>query len=686
VCVGIDIETFSPNDISHGLDVYKQGAELLCLAWQREGHEAKVWDATAGDMPGELYNLLRNSGEILCAHNSQFEATLLAQCLPQIQIDPKRWRCSMARAYAHGLPGSLDALSQVFKLPEDKAKMKDGRKLMLMFSKANKEGQRKTRHTHPNDWARFLEYCRMDVVSMMELWAKLPAWNYPNNPDELALWQLDQEINQRGFPVDLDLARAAVRAVEAKQKELASRTVELTQGEVQAATQRDALLKHLLEEHGVELPDMQASTLERRLGDQDLPDEVRELISIRLQATTSSTAKYKKLLTCVGPDGRLRNTLQFCGASRTGRWSGRLFQPQNLPRQDMPQEQIEADITALKLGAEDLLVDDVMRSASNALRGVIIPGPGRKLVVADLSAIEGRVAAWLASEQWKIESFANGVDQYKATVASTFNIDVAAVTKEQRSLGKVEELAFQFGGSVGAVCSACAIYRVDVNELAKQVLLTCGTQIRIEAEEMWDWAVEKGIPTYDLTKTTYMGCDALKRLWRRSNSAIVAFWDTLQEAAQWAIELPGEWFPVGKFLKCRRDGAWLRMGLPSGRFLCYAMPKIGIGKYDKPEITFHGVSPYTKQWGRIHTRGAKLFENSVQSVARDVLAASMPKIADYGYELVLTSHDEPVCLAPCEDRYNPTHLSSLLATVPDWAPGLPLAAAGYETTTRYKKE
>jgi DNA polymerase len=226
---------------------------------------------------------------------------------------------------------------------------------------------------------------------MREVHKRLPKWNYKGA--ELALWHRDQQINDRGVCMDVQLA---LEAVDLEQKRLAKRTQVMTDGEVQAATQRDALIKHIVESYGVELPDMQRSTLERRMADPDLPSAVKELLAIRLQASTTSTSKYKSLMKGVSSDGRLRGTLQFCGASRTGRWAGRLFQPQNLPRPSLEQDQIDEGIEALKAGCADLLFDNIMELTSSALRGCIMAPEGKKLVVSDLSNIEGRKLAWLA--------------------------------------------------------------------------------------------------------------------------------------------------------------------------------------------------------------------------------------------------------------------------------------------------
>ncbi|AAF85089.1 phage-related protein [Xylella fastidiosa 9a5c] len=253
------------------------------------------------------------------------------------------------------------------------------------------------------DWAQFVEYARRDVAAMRDVVKRLPSHNYAGA--ELALWFLDQTINDRGVLIDTDLVQAAIGAVERAKQTLAQRTEALTGGAVQAATQRDALLQHLNTAHGVALPDMQQHTVARCVDDPALPETVRELLSIRRQASSTSTAKYQALLHCTSPDGRLRGTLQFNGASRTGRWAGRLFQPHNLPRPTLSQEVIAVGIDAMKAGCVDLVFDDVMALTSSALRSCLIAPTHKKLVVADLSIIEGRVLAWLAGETPKLHAF-----------------------------------------------------------------------------------------------------------------------------------------------------------------------------------------------------------------------------------------------------------------------------------------
>lgn len=350
-----DTETYSEVPIQNGVHAYAEKAEVMLWAYALDDGPVKVWDLTSGaPIPGDLADALADDECVFVFHNAQFDRTVLRH--NGFDIPLSRIRCTMVKALAHSLPGALGDLCDILKVPTDKAKDKAGRTLILLLCKprpATSKVRRATRETHPAEWAKFVEYAGLDIEAMRAIDKKLPAWNY--QASELALWHLDQTINDRGVMVDTDLAHAAIRAVERAQKVLAHRTNELTDGAVQAATQRDALLRHLVAAYGIDLPDMQQSTLERRIGAPDLPAELRELLAIRLQASTTSTSKYKTLAKAVSSDGRLRGTLQFNGASRTGRWAGRLFQPQNLCRPTMPNDEIERGIEALKADCEDLI-------------------------------------------------------------------------------------------------------------------------------------------------------------------------------------------------------------------------------------------------------------------------------------------------------------------------------------------
>ncbi|MGJ0625895.1 DNA polymerase [Xenorhabdus bovienii] len=679
----LDLETYSEIPIRNGTHIYAEHAEIMIFAWAVNNNPVQVWDVTSGNaMPEILKQALSNPDVILFAHNSHFDRTVLNHT--GFKTELSRWRDTMVQALTHGLPGALGALCDVLGISADKAKDKEGKSLIQLFCKPRPKNvsiRRATSKTHPEEWQRFIAYAGLDIEAMREVHKRLPKWNYQG--DELALWHRDQQINDRGVCMDIDLAKSAIDAVEQEQKLLAARTQEMTDGEVQAATQRDAMLKHITAAFGVILPDMQKSTLERRIADPDLPAPLRELLSIRLQASTTSTSKYKALMNGVSEDGRLRGTLQFCGASRTGRWAGRLFQPQNLPRPTLHQDVIDTGIEALKAGCADLLYDDIMQLTSSAVRGVIIAPPGKKLVVSDLSNIEGRMLAWLAGELWKLQAFRDndagiGADLYKLAYARAFNIEPDEVTKDQRQIGKVMELGLGYGGGVAAFVTFALTYALDLDELATAALPSIPASVQREAMSWYKKSVEQN-QTYGLSEKVFITCDSLKRMWRNAHTATVPFWYELEEAVKRAISSPNITIPCRK-LRVRRDGAWLRVVLPSGRAVCYPSPRL-----DGGQISYMGTNPYSRKWQRLKTYGGKLVENVTQAAARDVLAGNMPLIEEAGYAIVLTVHDEIISEAPDIPDYSHEHLSTLLAINPSWALDLPLNAGGFESY-RYKKE
>jgi DNA polymerase len=333
----------------------------MLVTYALDDAPAQCWDRTTDNtFPRDLASSLDDSEIEIWCHNSFFDRTMLnnATELPLFfDLSIHRFRCTMVQAFEHGLPGALGKLGAILGLPEETQK-REGRDLIHLFCKPrpkNSKLRRATRHTHPAEWQDFKEYAIRDTEALREIGKRLPSWNYPDNQDELELWFLDQEINDRGVAFDLELAHAAVRATQREKKRLAEETKEQTDDHVQAATQRDKLLAFLLMEYGVNLPDMRAATLERRIEDPELPEALKELLRVRLESSQTSQSKYKKALNAVSPDGRIRGMMQWCGAQRTGRNAGRIFNPLNLPRPKLKQHVIEEGIAALKLGVEDLI-------------------------------------------------------------------------------------------------------------------------------------------------------------------------------------------------------------------------------------------------------------------------------------------------------------------------------------------
>lgn len=453
----LDLETFSETPITHGTHAYAAAAEILLAAWAWDDGPVHVHDLTRSDLPSDFADYLRDPDVEVVIHNSHFDRTVIRHVWG-IDIPTERIHDTMVQAMAHSLPGSLGMLCEVLGLPSDKAKDKDGKRLIQLFCKPlgkNRLLRRATRETHPAEWERFKAYAASDIEAMREVKKRMPMVNF--TPAERELWQLDQRINDRGVAIDLRLVNSAIEAIDKAKHELAGRTQALTDGSVSSTTLNEVFRLHVFEAFGVDLPDLQMATIEKALAASDMNPAMRELLLIRLQASSTSTAKYRVLLRGTSLDGRLRGLLQFCGATRTGRWAGRLFQPQNLPRPTLKQKAIDAGIEALRAGCAHLTTDNVMELVSSAIRSCIVASNRQKLVVADLSNIEGRVQSWLANEEWKLKAFRDfdtivgedakgkplrlGPDLYKLAYAKAFGIEAEQVDDEQRQRGKVMELA-----------------------------------------------------------------------------------------------------------------------------------------------------------------------------------------------------------------------------------------------------
>lgn len=687
-----DTETYSPVPIKNGIGAYfdDPDSEIMLFAYAFNDDPVRVIDLTAGEkIPKRVLEAQRRKKTLKVMQNSPFDRRAIRKKLG-IKIPVSQIHDTMIQALAHSLPGALGALCEIYRLSADLAKDKRGKELINMFCKPRPKRQkirRYDRKSHPKEWEEFKQYAASDILSMRALFPMMPTWNYRGV--ERSLWILDQRINDRGFLVDQELARGAIRAIERAQIKLAKRTQEITEGAVDKATQRDKLLKHLIEYYGVNIPDMKKATLERLLGEDNLPRAVRDLIAIRLEASMTSTGKYKKLLECVSEDGRLRYTMQFCGASRTSRWAGRLFQPQNLLRPMHKAGEIELFVEAIKSDCLDLITDNVMSATGSCARGAIVADEGMKLCVSDLSNIEGRAAAWLAGEDWKLKAFkeydqGRGHDLYRLAYATAFDMDVADVDGgedkgPQRQVGKVLELFMQYEGGVGAFLTGAATYKIDLDDLARVAWSSIPRDIREKSEGTFEWMKSRRRSTFGLERKTYIVCDSLKTMWRQKHPAISSYWKELSDAARNAILNPGVPVRARKIVFLRK-GAWLRAKMPSGRVLQYASPRV-----EGLKLSYKGQNQFTRKWKRIDTYGGKFFENFCQKIARDVMADNMAPIENAGYDVILSVHDELLTEAEDNQSFSARHLSELLSTNPAWAKGLPLAAGGFEAY-RYRKD
>lgn len=364
--------------------------------------------------------------------------------------------------------------------------------------------------------------------------------------------------------------------------------------------------------------------------------------------------------------------------------SGRVFQPQNLPRPSLSNEEIEAAIEAMKAGCLDLFYDDYSGVLSDALRGLIVAPKGSKLCVADYSNVEGRVLAWLAGETWKLQAFrdfdeGHGHDLYKVTYGRTFGVAPEDVTKKQRQVGKVEELALGYGGGAGAFAQFALLYGIDLDNMSREVKKAADPRIWMDSVGMWGWAKTKGM-TAGLSEEQWIACNTVKQAWRNANPHIVKFWDSCETAVRGAIENPGEKFYIRKDMYALRRGSWLVIRLPSGRFLSYPSPDIS----EDGVITYYGVNQYTRKWGKLKTFNGKICENVTQATACDLLLEAGLRLEKAGFKVVLSVHDEYIAEVPDDGKHNYKEMEKIMSELPAWAEGLPLVAAGFESY-RYRK-
>ena len=695
----LDLETFNGSkDISAGTYAYAETAEILLVAYAHHEEPVRLWDLTTGAAaPVDLLDALRDPRTLICAHNAQFDRAILREVLtpllgvPGHAADPARWTCTMVKAMTHGFPRSLDQLGRILGLPADAAKIGEGKKLIHRFCKpapSNHKAQRYDRHSRPEEWARFCDYARRDIDAMRAIDARLPDWNFRDA--ETALYRLDQRINDRGVLIDGELVAAGAAAADAEKDRMADLTARLTNGAVPRPTMREAMRLYLNDTFELDLPNSQAATLRQLLAERSetLPTDARALIGAALSANKTSTAKYKALAPAVSRDGRFRGGLQFAGAARTRRWSGRGLQLQNLPSRGLPpQRETDQYIRALKTDCHDLLFGDLMLYGSAALRGVAIAPAGRKLVVADLSNIEGRGLAWLAGEQWKLDAFAafdrgEGPDLYNVTAGSLLGKAPDAVSKDERNgFGKVPELALGYAAGVGGLQTFARAYGVRMAEQWDNITTSMGAFVGQAQGNYESWGRERDP---DLAAEEWIASETVKLAWRDRHPATEALWRACETAFRDAIRHPGIVQPAGPHLKFKcvtyAGHRYVLNRLPSGNFLVYFDPRVE----RDGSLSYMGLNQITRQWSRLTTYGGKLAENATQSVARDVMAAAMPAIEAADYAIVFTVHDEIATETPDTAEFSADGLAALMAKVPPWATGFPLAAAGFECT-RYRK-
>lgn len=718
----LDFETFSEADLKKvGSYAYAEHTttEVLICTYAFDDEPVRVWDCTDGsDMPGDLHRALRrlvkpNSRIKMVWHNgSMFDRLIMKHCWG-FDIPVSNTIDTMIWAFRHALPGSLDALCEVLGVSADNAKDKRGKALIQRFSKPtpkNYKIRRYTAETHPDEWAMFIKYAVSDITAMREVFHKLPRWG--NSEFEDRVLELDQLINDRGFKVDVALAEAAIEAVEKHKAQLQEEAQRKYGGSL---TGKDFLpiLRELAPAHRIH--NAQKSTLNDLLADDDLPDDARMIIEMRLGAASTASTKYNPLLLGRSSDDRRRGCLQYGGAKRTLRWAGKGFQPQNLARGYYHDDELDKGISALLKGRAHRRFD-VAKLTASTVRSCIIPEAGHKFVVADYSNVEGRGLAWLAGEDDLIEVFVNGVDVYKKLASTVFNVAYEDVTKDQRQIAKAMVLGLGYAGGVGAFVTFAKNLGLDLNDMARTLDGTFPGHIWAATARGYEWAriqeakrpprpgEKDDRPSYILDKKVWRTCDALKRMYREANPAIVQFWRDIEDAAMAAIRNPGKEFTAGpRGVKFSRNvetdnngnkvaGWWLRMTLPSGRVMSYPGVGLSVSKETDEDgkvstnvrIKYQGENQLTRQWGFQYTYSGKLVENCTQALCRDLLANALLNVEANGYPIVLHVHDEIICETPDTPEYNVAELEKLMCALPEWAEWFPLVAEGQELK-RYAK-
>ena len=643
-----DIETFSDVDLIR-CGVYKYADspnfEMLLFAYAVDDGDVHIIDIAGGEeLPEEIIQAIKSDTVVKTAYNAQFERVCLSRYLklPDGEyLNPQSWYCTAVQAAELALPLSLADVGSVLGL--ERQKMTEGKELIKYFCvpcKPTKSNGNRTRNRPCHDinkWETFKKYCMRDVDVERQIADKLKM--YPISDEEHRLYVLDQIINDRGVLVDSELAEQAVKLNSIQTAVAVEQAYMITGLEnPNSVTQ----LKQWLKENGVEIESLSKKAVKSLADETD--GDVSEMLKLRLLMAKTSVKKYEAVIRSVCSDNRVHGMMRFCGANRTGRWSGNILQPQNLPQNHLPDLTLARDI--VKDGdfeMLDMMFGNVPNVLSELIRTVLIPKPNHRFIVADFSAIEARVLAWIAGEQWRIDTFKNGGDIYCASASKMFKVPVEkhGVNGELRQKGKISELACGYGGSVGA-------------------LKNMG-------------AVEMGVQENEL--------QGLINDWRNANPHIVRFWYEVGNAAMKAIKEKTT-VPLGKLVFAYERGI-LFIRLPSGRRLSYIKPRIGTNRFGGDSITYLGINS-AKKWDRLETFGGKLTENIVQGTARDLLANALINAANAGYDTVFHVHDEIICEVP--NGYGSVdELCKLMCIKPEWADGLPLNADGFECEY-YKKE
>lgn len=643
--LSIDLETYSDQPLAKtGVYRYVESPdfEILLFAYSVDGGSVQQIDLACGEnIPSEILSALEDETVTKWAFNANFERICLSRFLGYPTggyLEPDSWKCSMVWAAYMGLPLSLEGVGAVLGL--EKQKLTEGKDLIKYFcqpcapTKSNGQRTRNLPKHALDKWQAFKKYNIRDVETEMSIQARLSKYPVPDSVWEE--YHLDQEINDRGVGLDMELVRQAIQMDGRSRSELTQAMKELTSLDNPNSVQQ---MKQWLADNGVETDTLGKKAVAELL--KTAPPQLQKVLTLRQQLAKSSVKKYQAMETAVCADGRARGMFQFYGANRTGRWAGRIIQMQNLPQNHLDDlSEARGLVRAGGFDALEMLYEDVPDTLSQLIRTAFVPQENRKFIVADFSAIEARVIAWLAGEKWRQDVFAEGKDIYCASASQMFGVPVEkhGVNGHLRQKGKIAELALGYGGSVGALKAMGAL--------------------------------EMGLSEDELP--------ALVSAWRQANPKIVQFWWAVDRAVMDAVARRTTTKTHGIIFSARNG--MLFITLPSGRSLSYVKPKIGENRFGGDCITYEGVGG-TKKWERIDSYGPKFVENIVQATSRDILCYAMQTL--HCCSIVMHIHDEVVIEADC--RMSLQAVCDQMGRTPPWASGLQLRADGYETDF-YKKD
>ncbi|MDU7302997.1 MAG: DNA polymerase [Peptoniphilus lacydonensis] len=640
--LSIDLETFSSIDLGKS-GVYKyaesEDFEILLFAYSIDDGEVKVIDLASGEIiPEEILSALSDESIEKWAFNANFERVCLSRFLGE-RLKPQGWYCTMIWSAYLGLPLSLEKVGEVLKL--DKQKMNEGKALIRYFSipcKPTKTNRMRTRNLPHHDlekWSTFKEYNQRDVETEMEIKKKLSAFPMPQS--ELENYWIDQNINDRGILIDEVLVDSAIKFDEILREENMDRAIELTGLENPNSPLQ---LKEWLNKKDLEIESLAKKDVESAL--KNAEGDIKEVLELRQELSKSSVRKYDAMKNVKGKDNRARGLIQFYGANRTGRYSGRLIQVQNLRRNNLKDLEFARSLVKNEdYETLEILYESPSDILSQLIRTAFIPKEGSRFIISDFSAIEARVLAWLAGEQWVLDSFENGEDIYCRTASRMFGVPVEkhGVNGHLRQKGKIATLACGYQGALGALKAMGGI--------------------------------EMGLSEDEL--------QSIVDSWREANPNIVSLWWDIDTVVKRVVKTRSK--EEYKNLVISYEKGILFIELPSKRRLAYPKAKIGMNRFGGESVVYEGIVVGNK-WDKIESYGGKFVENIVQAIARDILAEAMMRLEKKGFNIVMHIHDEVVIES---DTSSIEEINEIMSLLPNWAPGLILDADGFESEF-YKKD